>query len=157
MTDEKIKEEARQVLTSYLAGKRLRKTPERFAILDRVFDMGGHFCIDSLFSSLESSSYHVCRATLYNCLQLFEEAGLVRKHRFDGQPTQYERCVPVSGVSHYHLVCRCCGKVKEAKAPDAFRDLSQVKSRTFTPEYFTIYVYGVCSTCQRKRKKVKKS
>ena len=37
MTEEKNKEDARNVLSQYLEGKHLRKTPERFAILDKVF------------------------------------------------------------------------------------------------------------------------
>ncbi|MGM9843890.1 MAG: Fur family transcriptional regulator [Muribaculaceae bacterium] len=156
MSDDRLKDEARDALTRFLEGQHLRKTPERYAILDKVFEMSQHFYIDSLQESLEKASYHVCKATLYNAMQLFVDAGLVRKHQFDNQPAQYERVVSAQTGNHYHLVCRRCGKVKEAKAPEMLKELTKVKSRTFYAEFYSAYVYGICSTCMRKIKKESK-
>ncbi len=152
MTEEKNREDARNVLSQYLEGKHLRKTPERFAILDKVFGQLHLFSIDSLLQLMDDASYHVSRATLYNTMQLFVDAGLVRKHLFNGSTAKYERVLP-DASNHYHLVCRKCGKVKEVKAPEILKELTKVKSRTFHGEYFSVYVYGICSTCQRKNKK----
>ena len=156
MTEDRLKEDARATLTRYLEEKHLRKTPERYAILDKVFEMSQHFFIDSLLDALEAESYHVCKATLYNCMQLFVQAGLVRKHQFDNQPAQYERVLGTQQENHYHLVCRYCGKVKEVRAPEILKELSKVKSRTFHAEFYSAYVYGICSTCNRKMKKESK-
>lgn len=151
MSEERLKTSARAAFTEYLQSKKLRKTPERYAILDRVFDMTQHFHIDALCSSLDNDSYHVSRATVYNTMELLRDCGLVRSHRFAGQPTQYER---VTGPgSHHHAVCTVCGKVKEIKDPDLAKMLATRRYPTFHTSYFSLYVYGVCSTCMRKSRK----
>lgn len=43
MIDDKLRTAARATLTEYLKAKRLRKTPERYAILDKVCEMNKHF------------------------------------------------------------------------------------------------------------------
>ncbi len=155
MTDNKMKISARETLTSYLKAKRLRKTPERYAILDRVFDMAEHFHIETLRKIMEADSFHVSRATLYNTMQLLVEAGLVRKHQFENQPAQYERVIGQQTGNHHHLICRRCGKVKEVKDPELAKTLESRRYRTFHTEFFALYVYGICSTCMRKMRKEK--
>lgn len=153
MTDNKLKISAREALTAYLKSKRLRKTPERYAILDRVFDMVEHFHIETLREQMDRESYHVSRATLYNTMQLLVEAGLVRRHQFENQPAQYEKVVGQPIGNHHHLICRRCGKVKEVKDPEMVKMLESRRYRTFYTEFFALYVYGTCSTCQRKMRR----
>ena len=43
-----VKDRVRDILTSYLEVNNQRKTSERFAILDAVYDMSGHFTLDEL-------------------------------------------------------------------------------------------------------------
>ena len=150
MSDNRMKLQARDFLSSYLAEHGMRRTPERYAILERVFDFNGLFTLDSLMDALDKDAYRVSRATLYNTIQLFAEAGLVRKHLFDGKPTSYERVSLSAQASHLHQVCRLCGKVKELKAPDLGTVTAGRSAAAFHAEYFTLYVYGVCSSCQRK-------
>ena len=47
MKDE-VKASVRQILDGYLDMKGHRKTPERYAILDAVYGMDGHFTLDEL-------------------------------------------------------------------------------------------------------------
>ena len=46
-------EEVKQILTDYLEHKGLRKTPERFAILEEIYSNSGHF-VSLCSSSIES-------------------------------------------------------------------------------------------------------
>ena len=82
MTDEKAKLAAMATFTQYMQMHRMRKTPERYAIMEKVFDTVSHFSIDSLHTLVESDGYHVSRATVYNTIELLIEAGLVRRHTF---------------------------------------------------------------------------
>ena len=52
MNDEKSKTAARAALTQYIHTKKLRRTPERYAILDKIFDIAEHFSIDMLYVRL---------------------------------------------------------------------------------------------------------
>lgn len=153
MTEAKNRQDAKDVLTHYLESKHLRKTPERYAILDKVFEMGRRFDINKLSESMESSSYHVCKATLYNVLQLFTDAGLLVKQQFDGKNAHYERVIGNTSINYLHLVCKQCGKIKDVKSPESLNELTKIKFRMFHTEYVQTYVYGICSTCMRKNKK----
>ena len=46
--EDKVKENVRQILNGYLEMKKCRKTPERYAILDAVYSIRGHFTIEEL-------------------------------------------------------------------------------------------------------------
>ena len=154
MSDEKSKTAARVALTQYIHSKKLRRTPERYTILDKIFDIEEHFSIDMLYSALKQDGYHVSKATLYNSVQLFVECGLLRKHQFDGKSAQFER---VTGVgNHHHLICTQCGRIKEVKDIALLNMLNAKRYPTFHTAYFALYVYGICSRCQRKNKNKKK-
>lgn len=141
---------ARTKLTEFLDSRKLRKTPERFAILDLVYSHNDHFDIDTLYGEMEERAYHVSRSTVYNTIELFCECGIVRKHQFGTQQSQYEKVV--NSGNHHHLICMECGKIKEVKDDELMRYISSKKYGTFNTEYFSLYVYGVCSKCARKRR-----
>ena len=50
MGDKNVKETVRQIFTEYLETNGHRKTPERFAILDTIYSINGHFDIDMPYS-----------------------------------------------------------------------------------------------------------
>ena len=143
-----VKLTVRNILSNYLEQNTLRKTPERFAILDAVYGMSGHFTLEELGEKLnEELRFPVSRATLYNTLKLFMEMRLVIRHRFQGT-TRYEACY--ANNSHCHQVCTICGKVTEFRSVAVTRAIKGVRSKRFRKDGFSLYVYGVCSTCQAK-------
>lgn len=135
-----------RILDSYLEMNNHRKTPERYAILKAVYSMGSHFTLDELGQKLaEDDRFPVSRATLYNTLNLFMELRLVIRHRFQGT-TKYEACY--AGDSHCHQICTVCGKVTEVKSPEITDAINQMHLKRFRKDGYTLYIYGICSTCQ---------
>ena len=146
-----------RILDSYLEINNHRKTPERYAILRAVYGMSGHFTLDELGEKLAAVyKFPVSRATLYNTMNLFMELRLVIRHRFQGT-TKYEACY--AGDSHCHQICTVCGKVTEVKAPEIAEAIDAMHLKRFRKDGFSLYIYGICSTCQgaitRKIKKTK--
>ena len=89
--EENVKETVKQILTDYLQKNGHRKTPERYAILDTIYSIQGHFDIDTLYHFMEDEgNFRVSRATLYNTIILLMDANLVIRHQF-GSSSQYER------------------------------------------------------------------
>ncbi|MBQ8655856.1 MAG: transcriptional repressor [Prevotella sp.] len=145
---ENVKVAVRRILTNYLVINNHRKTPERYAILDAVYSMNGHFTLEELGEKLsEEENFPVSRATLYNTLKLFMELRLVVRHRFQGS-TRYETCYDNSG--HSHQVCSVCGKVTELKSPEVVEAVNNIHLKRFRKDGFSLYIYGICSTCQAK-------
>lgn len=145
---EDIKATVKNILTSYLELNKYRKTPERFTILDAVYSTSGHFTLDELSEKLVSEyNFPVSRATLYNTLKLFLELRLVIRHRLQST-TKYEACY--DNNSHSHQVCTMCGKVTEIKSPQVIDAINKMHTKRFRKDGFTLYIYGICSTCQAK-------
>ncbi len=145
---ESVRTIVRQILDNYLEVNNRRKTPERYAILEAVYDTNGHFTLEDLSEKLaEENRFPVSRATLYNTLKLFMELRLVIRHRFQGQ-TKYEACY--DNNSHSHQICTVCGKVTEIKSPQIQDAIGNMHLKRFRKDGFSLYIYGVCSTCQAK-------
>lgn len=155
---ENVRAIVKQILTNYLEMNNHRKTPERYAILDAVYDINDHFTLDELSDKLsKENNFPVSRATLYNTLKLFMELRLVIRHRFQGQ-TKYEACY--DNNSHSHQICTVCGKVTEIKSPQISETIRNMHLKRFRKDGYSLYIYGICSTCQAKitrTKSLKKS
>ena len=153
-----VKTAVERILDSYLEMNNHRKTPERYAILNAVYSMNGHFTLDELGEKLaKENKFPVSRATLYNTLNLFMELRLVIRHRFQGT-TKYEACY--DNNSHCHQMCTVCGKVTEIVSPEINEAIDQLHLKRFRKDGFTLYIYGICSTCQgrlTRQKKTKKT
>jgi Fur family ferric uptake transcriptional regulator len=146
-----------RILDNYLEMNNHRKTPERYSILKAVYMTNGHFTLEELSDKLANEqNFRVSRATLYNTLKLFMELRLVIRHRFQGT-TKYEACY--DNTSHIHQICTICGKVTEVKSVGIVLAVDNMRLKRFRKDGFTLYVYGVCTTCQtklaRRKNKVK--
>lgn len=151
--NDSVKTAVRRILDSYLEVNNHRKTQERYTILDAVYSINGHFSLEELGEKLTNEyKFPVSRATLYNTLNLFLELRLVIRHRFHGS-TKYEACY--DNNSHSHQICTVCGKVTEIDSPEISEVIDELRLKRFRKDGYTLYIYGICSTCQAKLTRLK--
>ena len=109
MLNDETFSQARDMFEIYLEQNGHRKTPERFAILQEIYDYAGHFDVDQLYSQMKAGEFRVSKATLYNTLELLLDCNLVRKHQFDNKNAQYEKSFRVA--QHDHVIIADTGEV----------------------------------------------
>jgi len=108
---EDVKQKVLSIFDEFLEKSNLRKTPERYFILDEVYSTEGRFKAEDLYIHLKNNNYRVSKATVYNTLELLFSCNLVVKYRFNEQSAEFERCF--GNVDHYHVICQDCDRIIE--------------------------------------------
>ncbi len=145
-------EEARTIFTNYMENNNLRKTPERFAILEEIYKRTDHFDAEILYIHMKTQQYRVSRATVYNTLELLVACDLITKHQFGKNVTQYEKSYGYK--QHDHLICVDCGKVLEFCDP-RIQNIKNMMGEmlNFKVTHHNLNLYGKCqSDCDQKSK-----
>lgn len=145
----------KDIFSTYLEKNGLRKTSERFAILEEIYSREDHFEAETLYIDIKNKNFNVSRATVYNTLDLLNSCDLIRKHQFGKNLAQYEKSYGYK--QHDHLICVDCGKVLEFCDPR----VQQIKNMMgellkFKVTHHSLNLYGQCDgACPRTQDKEK--
>jgi Fur family ferric uptake transcriptional regulator len=145
----------RDRLTHYMEEKSMRKTPERYEILRVAGLANGIFTIDVLMQLMQQhAEFQVSRATLFNTMELFCEAGLVIKHSL-ATAAHYE--LRADSNPKAYVICRQCNTITKVSTSTAKLALQNLHVRYFNIEDTLVYMHGLCRKCQaKKRQEAKK-
>lgn len=144
-------EAVRQIFIDYLEQNNHRKTPERFAVLEAAYSFKSYFSIQELIDRLAERCFPVSRATIYNTLKLLMGIRLVSCRRLQSG-VFYKACYAADVCNQ---ICTVCGKVTVVNMPEVRAALENMHLKRFRKDSFSLYIYGVCSTCQAMQTRLK--
>ena len=125
-----------------------RLTPQRELILAAVNELG-HATPDEVHAHVRTHSEAVNLSTVYRTLEVLEELGLIRHaHLSERAPTYHS----VSDHTHFHLVCRNCGRITSVGSSKAQALLDVLEhEHGFVADVGHLTVHGTCVSCEKEK------
>ncbi|MDO5059020.1 MAG: ferric iron uptake transcriptional regulator [Neisseria sp.] len=130
----------------------LKVTGPRLKILD-LFESrpDDHMSAEDVYRILLEEGVEIGVATIYRVLTQFEQAGILLRHHFETGKAVYE----LNGGGHHdHIVCVKCGTVTEFLNHEIEALQNKIAEENgYRIVDHALYLYGVCSDCQKKEKR----
>ncbi len=141
----------RAMLQTYMDREGLRSTDQRKLIVETFFRAENHVSIEELLAQVRAKDSRVGYATVYRTLKLLTECGVANERRFGDGLTRYELADEAS--HHDHLICLDCGDITEFEEPRVEELQERVAHKYgFELRWHKHELYGICPTCQLKRR-----
>ncbi|PID30138.1 MAG: hypothetical protein CR982_01635 [Candidatus Cloacimonadota bacterium] len=138
------------LLKEYSKKNNMRHSKEREKILFELCDsenLSSHFDADELFAQIKVKKIDVSRATIFRNLNLFVEAGILRRTKLGESHFHYEICGDEKD-RHEHLVCTKCGKLIEFVNPVILEEQRKIAEKNgFKILDYKHEIYGLCKDC----------
>jgi Fe2+ or Zn2+ uptake regulation protein len=136
-------------LAEELAGRGLRATRQRVALLRLLRRSRSHPTAAELHRSLVAEQPNVSLKTVYDVLESLVAASLASCVTEGGEPYRYEG----QSAPHYHARCRVCGELFDLKgsADGHIRGRASVPTG-FVVERISVTLVGRCPRCAHARR-----
>jgi Fur family ferric uptake transcriptional regulator len=139
----------RKVLADHLKAKNLKKTGQRFNILDIFLNTTGHISAYELHALIRKRYPDIGFSTVYRTLKLFTECGIANEVNFGDGRARFEKGLKRS--NHGHLICIQCGRTEEFTSPSVEKVQKQIVNKYgYKPEGFRFEIYGLCKKCRKR-------
>jgi Fur family ferric uptake transcriptional regulator len=127
-----------------LRGAGLRVTQPRLAVI-RALGARPHADTATVLGAVRTELESVSHQAVYDVLDVFTTAGIVRRIQPAGSVARYEMRV---GDNHHHVVCRGCGAVADVDcAVGSAPCLTAVEDHGYAIDEAEVVYWGTCPEC----------
>lgn len=132
-----------------LRTKKLRVTPIRRAILEKLSKSEQPLSIDEIFSDLSRSSAvrGLDLATLYRNVKSFEETGLIAAIDLGTGRNFYEFRHGGDSHHHHHVICESCQKIEHIDVCGIEAHLRMLEKMGYKQVSHKLEFSGLCKAC----------
>jgi Fur family peroxide stress response transcriptional regulator len=116
-------------------------------VFDVVAESHDHPTAELIFERAKKSNPEISVATVYNCLSVLVECGLVRQVILDRAPVRF--CPNMR--EHWHFYCEICGEVIDVDVPKESLFASGQLSQAFEVNHVDVALRGRCGPCGAKK------
>jgi Fur family peroxide stress response transcriptional regulator len=120
----------------------LQVTRPRLEVYRVLAQAEDHPTASEIYERVRQSAPAISMASVYNCLDALQRAGLVGVMNEVHQAARYDAVMD----RHHHLVCRSCDRVVDLHDPELDR-LSPTDDRGFEIGDHSVHFYGLCPDC----------
>ena len=141
-----MKEEI-EILRKHIELKGLRKTNQRYKVLEVFLSNEEHLSVDELYSLVEKKYPEISHSTVFRSMKIIFDAGLASKMMGCDSIIRYEHLYKHS--QHGHMICSKCHKMIEfddSKIKELLKKAA--KKEKFKPQVFKTRILGLCKKCQ---------
>ena len=123
----------------------MRITRPRISILEVLARQTSPIAIEKLHAQLDEGQCDL--VTVYRCLAAFEELHLVRRSFLHSGTCLYELSLG-DRPSHYHVVCRECGRIEPIDYFPVTAAETSLLERGYTQLTPLVEFFGICPPCR---------
>ena len=130
-----------QHLRNELQKKGIRPSYQRIKVLEYLQEADSHPTVDEIYRALSPEIPSLSKATIYNTLHTFTEAGLARVISIDDVEMHYDSIL----VDHGHFKCESCGAIVNFAIDIEHIAIGGLKHFKVTEK--NVYFKGLCPDC----------
>lgn len=131
-------------ISDMLAEKGIRPSHQRIKIMEYLIKNKCHPTVDMIYSDLHEEIPTLSKTTVYNTLNLFIDAQLVRVLSIDGIESKYD----INIKNHGHFLCESCKEIFDF--PIYFDSFIDNQLDNFKINEKNVYFKGICPRCLSK-------
>lgn len=137
-------------LNAYIKQEKMRVSPVRKMVLEKVCILKQPFTADQLITACAEE--HISEATIYNALTLFFTARILHATKRQRGQTATEYELTIGTHSRMQIVCLNCGRITTFHDKAMEQIVKEHKYYNFNLNRFSMYVYGECKHCRKPRR-----
>lgn len=130
----------RKVLLNKMTEAGIRPSVQRLAVLEYVYSCYIHPTADDVYAALLEQNPMLSRTTVFNCLKLFAEKGMINDIDISSESTRYD----YAAVPHAHFMCRKCRRIFDVPCKMPAMDAAS----GFDCDSINVFFKGLCNECK---------